>query len=53
MSLIDEALRRAQAAQSAQTQGPGFRAPMPLPDSGRSRRRRMRTSGGSVVIRAM
>src|SRR5262249_51785186 len=50
MSLIDDALRRAQAAQTPGPSGPaGFRAPMPLPDPWRSRRRRFRRLAGATL----
>ena len=50
MSLIDDALRRAQAAQTPGPAGTaGFRAPMPLPDPWRSRRRRFRRLAGASL----
>jgi hypothetical protein len=55
VSLIDEALRRAQAAQTTGAAGAaGPRVPMPLPDSGRYRRRRMlRLALGALAVAAV
>jgi hypothetical protein len=52
VSLIDDALRRAQAAQAPPPGAPGFRVPMPLPDPGRGRRRRMRrvATGAAAAV---
>jgi hypothetical protein len=52
VSLIDEALRRAQAAQtSSAANARGLRVPMPLPDSGRYRRRRaLRLTAGALAV---
>ncbi len=54
MSLIDEALRRAQAAQAtgAAQGGRGLRVPMPLPDPGRFRRRRARRLAIASLVAA-
>jgi hypothetical protein len=51
MSLIDDALRRAQSAQSEPDRKEGMAAsPMPLPDAGRARRRRLILSLAGTAI---
>ncbi|MGE5278029.1 MAG: hypothetical protein ACM3SU_13610 [Acidobacteriota bacterium] len=52
MSLIDDALRRAQAAQTG-SPGTGLRVPMPLPDPGRFRRRRLRLMAAVAILAAL
>ncbi len=53
MSLIDDALRRAQAAQTPGTgAGSVLRVPMPLPDSGRYRRRNLRRLAAAALLTA-
>ena len=53
MSLIDEALRRAQAAQTGGSGGRDFRVPMPLPDPGRYRRGRLLRFVAVAVLAAI
>jgi len=53
MSLIDDALRRAQAAQGNGTEAAGLRVPLPLPDPGRARRRRLRRLAAILAVAAV
>jgi hypothetical protein len=54
VSLIDEALRRAQAAQSPGAGGgSGSRVPMPLPDPGRPRRRIRLLAAAAIAAAAL